>query len=91
MKIAQAGTVESMDCRVTITESDGPVTVGIAGSGAARFAAAMEAEVREVLSGLGASQSDGLRVDVQDNGALGLVLGARVESAYLRFRGGAAS
>jgi citrate lyase subunit gamma (acyl carrier protein) len=67
------------------------MTIEVAGSGASRFRGAMEAKVRDVLSGLGVSPDSGLRVDVQDNGALDLVLGARVESAYLRFTGGPAS
>ena len=84
MKTAQAGTVESMDCLVTLSEGTG-VTVQIAGAGAARFGTAMEKKIRQVLEALGASN---VAVSVQDNGALDIVLGARVEAAYRRFAGG---
>jgi citrate lyase subunit gamma (acyl carrier protein) len=81
-----AGTLESMDCMVTIT---GPVegrVIEIAGSGAVRFKAAMERKIIEVLDEFGALS--GINVSVQDNGALDVVLGARVETAYKRFLGG---
>ena len=48
---------------------------------------AMEKKIRQVLEALGASN---VAVSVQDNGALDLVLGARVEAAYRRFAGGEA-
>ncbi|EFQ24306.1 citrate lyase acyl carrier protein [Aminomonas paucivorans] len=87
MKTAQAGTVESMDCLVTLSEgtAGSGVAVQIAGSGAARFRTAMEKKVRQVLESLQASD---VSVNVQDNGALDIVLGARVEAAYRRFAGG---
>lgn len=86
-RTAQAGTVESMDCLVTIMAAEGVRVIEIAGSSAGRFAAAMERRICETLDSLGAPP---VRVSVQDNGALDLVLGARVEAAYRRFsRGGA--
>ena len=81
---AQAGTVESMDCLVTIAASGGGRRIEISGSGAARFRSAMENKIIQVLDSLGGPGD--LSVTVQDNGALDLVLGARVEAAYLRFR-----
>ena len=45
----------------------------------------MEKKVRQVLESLQASD---VSVNVQDNGALDIVLGARVEAAYRRFAGG---
>jgi citrate lyase subunit gamma (acyl carrier protein) len=61
--------------------------IEISGISAARFKAAMQAKVADVLESLGASQDACLKVDVQDNGAIDVVLGARVEAAYLRFIG----
>lgn len=89
-RVAQAGTVESMDCLVTITAADSRA-IEISGSGAARFKGAIEKKIGEVLDSLGAKP---VNVTVQDNGALDLVLGARVEAAYRRFSdmdGGAAA
>jgi citrate lyase subunit gamma (acyl carrier protein) len=85
---AQAGTLESMDCLVTITGAAGKRTVEISGSSAVRFRTAIEKKTNEVLDALAAPA--GLRVTVQDNGALDVVLGARVEAALKRYAGGAA-
>lgn len=85
MRTAQAGTLESMDCVVTVSESpDGPSVI-IRGSGAARFRSAMERTVKDTLGRLGALD---LSVDVQDNGAIDLVLAARLEAAILKYRAG---
>ena len=77
MKTSQAGTLESMDCLVTLE-------VEITGASAARFKSAMEKKITETLASLGATD---LAVTVQDNGALDIVLGARVEAAYKRLKG----
>lgn len=93
-RTSQAGTVESMDCLVTITESGGGRVVEITGSSASRFRGAMEEKVNEVLDALDAQKTSmscpavPVKVSVQDNGAMDLVLGARVEAAYRRFMGG---
>ena len=92
MKTSQAGTLESMDCLVTLEEAPGAgVKIEITGASAARFKAsaarfksAMEKKITETLASLGATD---LAVTVQDNGALDIVLGARVEAAYKRLRG----
>ncbi len=89
VRTAQAGTVESMDCLVTITGSASGRVIEITGSSASRFKGAMEAKVNAVLDELEASASPAVKVSVQDNGALDVVLGARVEAAYRRFTGGA--
>jgi citrate lyase subunit gamma (acyl carrier protein) len=73
-----------MDCLVTVAESGGGRQIEISGSGASRFRDAMEKKIIQVLDGLGAGGD--IAVIVQDNGAIDLVLGARVEAAYLRFR-----
>lgn len=86
-RTAQAGTVESMDCLVTIAATDGPRVIEITGGSAARFKSAMERRINEVLDSMNATP---VRVGVQDNGAMDLVLGARVEAAYRRFAGGEA-
>ncbi len=85
MKTSQAGTLESMDCLVTLEEAPrcSGVTIEITGASAARFKSAMEKKINETLAALGA---DDLRVTVQDNGALDIVLGARVETAYKRLK-----
>jgi len=86
-RAAQAGTVESMDCLVTITAAQGERAVEISGNSAGRFRTAMERCVLKTLDALGAPA---VRVSVQDNGAADVVLGARVEAAYRRFEGGCA-
>jgi len=87
MKTAQAGTVESMDCLVTVSETapGTGVTLTLAGASVARFSRAMEKAVRETLDGMKATD---MAVSVQDNGALDLVLKARVEAAVSRLKGG---
>ncbi|WP_303148122.1 citrate lyase acyl carrier protein [uncultured Cloacibacillus sp.] len=85
MKTSQAGTLESMDCFVTLEEAPGAgVKIEITGASAARFKSAMEKKITETLATLGATD---LAVTVQDNGALDIVLGARVEAAYKRLKG----
>ena len=86
--VAQAGTVESMDCLVTVTASDSGRVIEITGGSAARFKSAMEKRINEVLDSLCAKGAPDVKVSVQDNGALDVVLGARVEAAYRRFMGG---
>ena len=81
----QAGTLESMDCLVVITASNTGRVIEVTGSAVSRFGAQMERKINETLDALGASEP--LKVNVQDNGALDIVLGARVEAAYNRFRG----
>ena len=81
----QAGTLESMDCLVIITASDSGRVIEITGSAVSRFRTPMEQRINEKLDELGANEP--VRVNVQDNGALDIVLGARVEAAYNRFRG----
>lgn len=80
MKTAHTGTLESMDCIVTATErgAGSGVVISITGSGSTRFKTAMEKEITRVLTSLNVSDLD---IAVQDNGALDLVLGARVEAA----------
>ena len=80
----QAGTLESMDCLVVIAASDSGRTIEITGSAASRFRAAMERKINEALDSLGADEP--VKVSVQDNGALDIVLEARVEAAYNRYR-----
>ena len=81
----QAGTLESMDCLVVIEASDTDRIIEITGPAASRFRVPMEQKINEALDELGASEP--VRVNVQDNGALDIVLGARVEAAYNRYRG----
>ncbi len=81
---AQAGTLESMDCLVSVTGA-GSRTIEISGSSAARFKGAIEKKIGDVLDALLAKP---VKVTVQDNGAMDVVLGARVEAAYRRFERG---
>lgn len=87
MRTAQAGTMESMDCIATVRElSPGSGTVILlAGGGAARFKSAMEKKVAAVLRSLEAAD---IEVSIQDNGAIDLVLGARVEAAVKKLSRG---
>ena len=84
-RAAQAGTVESMDCLVTISPDAERRRIEISGSGVSRFRATMEQKINQVLDKLGSSEN--IEISVQDNGAVDVVLGARVEAAYLRFKG----
>jgi len=81
----QAGTLESMDCLVVIAASDSGRVIEITGLAASRFRVPMERKINETLDLLGASEP--IKVSVQDNGALDVVLGARVEAAYNRYKG----
>lgn len=86
MNTAQAGTLESMDCLVTATEGTKGtgIKIQITGSSAARFKTAMEKKVTEVLASM---EVKDINVSIQDNGALDIVLGARVEAAIKRLGG----
>lgn len=85
MKTSQAGTLESMDCLVTLTEAPlgAGIKIEITGASAARFKSAMEKKITDTLCELGTKD---VEVRVQDNGALDIVLGARVEAAYKRLQ-----
>ena len=85
MKTSQAGTLESMDCLVTLTEapSGAGIKIEITGASAARFKSAREKKITDTLCELGTKD---IEVRVQDNGALDIVLGARVEAAYKRLQ-----
>lgn len=87
MKTAQAGTVESMDCVVTVREETSGKGLGVElqGGSVARFKTVMEKTVLEKAKELGL---DDATLSVQDNGALDVVLRARVETAVKRFMGG---
>ena len=82
MKTASAGTLESMDCLVTVTEAapGSGVVIELEGSSVSRFRSAMEKTVRSTLSNLGAND---VTVNVNDH----VVLEARVETAVKRLRG----
>lgn len=85
VRTAQAGTVESMDCLVTISSSKSPREIKITGASALRFRSAIERTVNATLDALDAAP---VCVDVRDNGALDVVLAARVEAAYRRLTRG---
>jgi citrate lyase subunit gamma (acyl carrier protein) len=84
-KTAQAGTLESMDCVVTITGPEKNRVIEITGNASSRFETVMKKVINETLDGLGGTEP--VRVHVQDNGAMDVVLGARVEAAYKRYMG----
>ena len=83
--IGRAGALESMDCLVSVTASDSGRKIEITGAAVSRFRAAMEQKINDTLDSLGVTEP--VLVNVHDNGALDVVLGARVEVAYNRFRG----
>ena len=87
MNTAQAGTLESMDCLVTVSEAPQGtgVKIQIAGSSAARFKSAMEKKTAEVIASMDVKD---IEKSIQNNGALDIVLGARVEAALKRLMGG---
>ncbi len=78
-RTASAGTLESSDCLVTVSPGPG-VEVELRGGGGV-FSGRTDRLVREVLRRRG---EEGLRVLIQDRGALELVLEARLETALAR-------
>ncbi|MDO9508966.1 MAG: citrate lyase acyl carrier protein [Thermovirgaceae bacterium] len=87
MQTAQAGTLESMDCIVTVSESEKGrgITVSMEGASVARFGEAIVSSTKDTLKKMGVLD---ISVSVQDNGAGDLVLRARVEAAATRLLGG---
>jgi citrate lyase subunit gamma (acyl carrier protein) len=83
IKTAQAGTLESMDCLVVVADSGAGRVIELSGGAVVRFKASMEKKINDTLDALGAGKR--IRISVQDNGALDVVLGARVEAAYKRY------
>jgi citrate lyase acyl carrier protein len=73
-----------MDCMVIVSGGTSGRSVDISGGAAVRFKAAIEKEINDTLDALGANEP--LKVSVRDNGARSVVLGARVEAAYNRYR-----
>ena len=83
MKTAQAGTLESMDCIVTVTEAEKGrgISISMEGASIVRFGEAMLKASKDTLKSLGVRD---ISVSIQDNGAGDLVLKARVEAAVRR-------
>lgn len=86
MKTAQAGTLESMDCIVTASESEKGrgISVSMEGASVARFGEAILCAAKETIKNLGIRD---VSLSIQDNGAGDLVLRARVEAALTRLLG----
>lgn len=86
MKTAQAGTLESMDCIVTVTEAEKGrgISISMEGASIVRFGEAMLKASKDTLKSLGVRD---ISVSIQDNGAGDLVLKARVEAAVRRLAG----
>ena len=86
MKTAMAGTLESMDCLVTVTEAapGSGITLNLEGSSVARFRSSMEKTIGNLLNSMNVKDMD---VKIQDHGALDIVLEARVETALKRYGG----
>ena len=88
MNTAMAGSLESMDCLVVVSESErgSGVSLSLEGANVARFYSSMEAIVHKVIDSNPTGSRD-LDIRVQDHGALDIVLEARVETAIARLRG----
>ena len=80
-KTAIAGTLESMDCLVTVERGTGKVE--LEGTSVARFRSSMENTIRNVKSSMNAQDID---IRVQDRGALDITLEARVRAAIMRLQ-----
>lgn len=87
MNTAMAGSLESMDCLVVVSESErgSGVSLSLEGANVARFRSSMEAIVHKVIDSNPMLRD--LEIRVQDHGALDIVLEARVETAIARLRG----
>ena len=85
MRTAIAGTLESMDCMVTV--KDAPLGAGLSitleGTSVARFRSSMEKTVRCVAA---AAALKDIVVHVQDRGALEITLEARIQAALSRLQ-----
>lgn len=90
MKTASAGTVESMDCLVTVSEGTlgSGLAIQLSGAATARFAPTMRKAVEGVARAMNVTD---LLISIQDNGALDLILKARTEAALARYQGGDAA
>ncbi|GHS95797.1 citrate lyase acyl carrier protein [Synergistales bacterium] len=82
MKKALAGTLESSDCCVTLTEKNLGSGLSLTVSGTERFMSAITETVGDVAGSFGISDVD---IFVQDRGALDVVLRSRLEAAILRY------
>lgn len=76
-----------MDCVVTVREGASGKDLGVElqGASVARFRSVMEKTILEKARELGLKNAT---LSIQDNGALDVVLRARVETAVKRFMGG---
>ncbi len=88
MNTATAGTLESMDCMVVATEAapGKGLAMTLEGASVERFRPSMEGTIRRVAEELNVKDLD---IQVQDRGALDIVLEARVRTALTRLRGNA--
>lgn len=78
----RAGVDVRSDLHVVVQAEAGPLVLEIASKVAPYYGAAIEAQVREVLARLGLRE--GLRVTIDDKGALPFVITARLEAAVRR-------
>ena len=77
---ARAGTLESSDCLVTVSPSDS-FELEYNGANSVIFAKRTETLARGVLEKCGVS---GANITIQDQGAIGLTIKARLETALFR-------
>ena len=83
LETAQAGTLESSDCLVTVGPAEGRI-LDVRGGNAKLFAERTRRVVDAVLARYGLKD---VRVQIQDQGALEATLTARVETALDRALG----
>lgn len=77
---ANAGTLESSDCFVTVAPNDGFV-LEYKGANSAIFAKRTEKLVRGMIAEYSVS---GAKISIQDQGAIEITIKARLETALLR-------
>ena len=80
MRMAQAGTLESADCLVTVAPAEG-FGLDYRGGNRKFFGERTRRLVSETLERFGVT---GVQVTIQDQGALELVIRARLETALAR-------
>jgi len=87
MKTAQAGTLESMDCLVTVSEAEKGkgIFITMEGSNIARFRDSILKTAKTTLQEMGIKD---VILSIQYNGANDIVLKARVEAAAKALIGG---
>ncbi|MEG0752808.1 MAG: citrate lyase acyl carrier protein [Angelakisella sp.] len=81
---ASAGTLESSDVMVTLEQGTGGIEIDLTSTVEKQYGKQIRKVITETLEGLGAT---GVKVTVNDRGALDCTIKARVSAAWFRATG----